>query len=387
MRLDYLHIILIILAICAFFYAVIIRRRIHIAKAKAVKRAENRFKEEIRIYKDALEREKTLYENLKTSKTEPAKTVKTDIQTFSVDANTLLMEQKKLAQEKEEFSEKNKRLWDMSLLIQKEKEHISALKADIEQKHRSVTDSIRYARRIQLAVLASKEILKHNFADYFLFWRPKEIVSGDFYWMKLSGENLAFTVADCTGHGVPGAFMSLLGITFLNDICIDLDENTLPSEVLEKLRTCITGALSQDVNEKEPQDGMDMALCILNLRTKKLRFSGGNNPLYLVRKGELTEYKAVKNPIGYHPKPKSFETEEIEVESGDWLYMFSDGFADQFSGSTMRKVTYKRFKELLSSLSEFSGEEQSQKLDDFLTQWRGNFPQIDDVLIGGYRIK
>jgi len=126
LRLDYLHIILIVLAVCAFFYAVVIRRRIHIAKAKAAKRAENRFKEEIRIYKDALEREKTLYENLKTSKAEPVKTVKADIQTFSVDANTLLMEQKKLAQEKEEFSEKNKRLWDMSLLIQKEKEHIAA---------------------------------------------------------------------------------------------------------------------------------------------------------------------------------------------------------------------------------------------------------------------
>ena len=386
MTLDFLHIILLVLTVCVLFYAVIIRRRVHIAKKKASQRVENRLKEEIRIYKDALEREKTLYENLKAAKISKPEPVKTGVQNISVDANVLLMEQKKLEQEKEEFSEKNKRLWDMSLLIQKEKEHISALKADIEQKHRSVTDSIRYARRIQLAVLPSQEILKNSFSDYFLFWRPREIVSGDFYWMKLSGDILAFTIADCTGHGVPGAFMSLLGITFLNDICVDLNEETRPSEVLEKLRSCIVGALSQDMAENEPQDGMDMALCILNLKTKKLRFSGGNNPLYLVRDGELTEYKAVKNPIGYHPKPKNFEDTEIDVTSGDWRYMFSDGYADQFSSTTKRKVTYGRFKDVLTKAATLSGEKQSENLGVFFDNWKGDFLQMDDVLVGGYKI-
>lgn len=274
----------------------------------------------------------------------------------------------------------------MSLAVQKEKEHIEILKNDIEEKHHSVTDSISYARRIQLAVLPPKMILKLSFADFFLFWRPRDIVSGDFYWMKRQGDIVAFTVADCTGHGVPGAFMSLLGITFLNEICKDLDENTQPGEVLEKLRADIIRALSQDSTFGKQDDGMDMAFCVLNLETNKLRFAGANNPMYLIRNGELTEYKPVKNPIGSYVFVRPFETAEADVQPGDWIYMFSDGYSDQF-GDENRKLTYKKFRELLTSVSALPGKLQSERLSSFLTKWRGTMPQLDDVLVGGYQIK
>jgi len=357
-------------------------------KKKTEEKTQKRLNEEIRILQDNLQRQNVLYEDLKKDK-QKAKTKSIETNQINIDANALILEQKKLEQDKKEFSEKNKRLWEMSLSIQKEKQHITLLKNDIEKKHRSVTDSIRYASRIQRAVLPNVNTLKNCFSDYFLFWKPREIVSGDFYWFKQSKDIIAFTVADCTGHGVPGAFMSLIGITFLNDICADINENTLPSDILEELRRLVINALSQDVSEHEPQDGMDITFCILNLKTKKLKLSGANNPLYIIRDGSLTEYKTVKTPVGYHPRPKKFETIEIDVLSNDYLYMFSDGFADQFNGITKRKVTYNKFKELLIEIwkENPSSENQTKRLEEFITSWRNDYPQMDDILIGGYCIK
>ena len=131
---------------------------------------------------------------------------------------------------------------------------------------------------------------------------------------------------------------------------------------------------------------MDIAFCILNLKTMKLRFAGANNPMYLVRKGELQEFRPVKNPIGNYNFVREFKTEEVEVQEGDWVYMFSDGFPDQFGGPENRKLTSRRFKELIADVSQYSGDEQSRRLGEFLTEWRGEYPQLDDVLVGGYRI-
>ena len=385
--LDYILIILLVLAVLAAVYFFLTRRR---AARTAVFEANKDLKRQIRFSSDEVLRYKTLYENLKN---EPANQPKIlpDNDNISADevfktAERIILEQQKLEIEKSEITERNKKLWEMSLAVQKEKEHIEILKNDIEEKHHSVTDSISYARRIQLAVLPPKMILKLSFADFFLFWRPRDIVSGDFYWMKRQGDIVAFTVADCTGHGVPGAFMSLLGITFLNEICKDLDENTQPGEVLEKLRADIIRALSQDSTFGKQDDGMDMAFCVLNLETNKLRFAGANNPMYLIRNGELTEYKPVKNPIGSYVFVRPFETAEADVQSGDWIYMFSDGYSDQF-GDENRKLTYKKFRELLTSVSALPGKFQSERLSSFLTKWRGTMPQLDDVLVGGYQIK
>jgi serine phosphatase RsbU (regulator of sigma subunit) len=185
------------------------------------------------------------------------------------------------------------------------------------------------------------------------------------------------------------AVMSMIGVTFLNEVCTDLNENTMPSDILETMRELIITTLKQDNSSPlEPKDGMDMSFCILNLKTKHLKFSGANNPMYLVRKGELTEYKAVKNPIGLYPRMKPFETQEFQAEDGDFIYMFSDGFADQFNGETGKKVSYGRFKNLLIEINNETQETEKQKakLLDFITSWRRSFAQMDDILIGGYRI-
>ncbi len=304
-------------------------------------------------------------------------------------AESLLMEQKRLEADKEDLALRNRKLWDMSIQIQKDKQRIQLLKNELELRHRGITDSIAYARRIQDAVLPKIQILNDSFADHFLMWQPKETVSGDFYWMKRQGDIVVFSVADCTGHGVPGAFMSMMGVTFLNDVCSHIDEATQPSQILEDLRTLVIDTLQQDnSNPLEPKDGMDLALCVLNLRTHQLRFAGANNPLYIVRAGQLLEYKGVRNPIGLYPRLRPFETVELQVEQGDYLYMFSDGFADQFNGETGKKLTYMRMKQLLVDINARTsvGEEQKAMLSQYLTDWRGSFIQMDDVLIGGFRI-
>lgn len=375
-----------ILSIALVIVLLTVHKRIAAANAKV----DNRYKTEIKNYEDEVHRLKFLYDDLKNSK-EPEETFKGTIalpKSRQMPDN-FVIEQKKLEQEKEEMAIRNKKLWDMSIQIQKEKIHIQYLKNDIENRHKSITDSIKYAKRIQDAILPKQNALQDNLSDYFLFWLPKETVSGDFYWMKRIGDLLIFTVADCTGHGVPGAFMSMMGVTFLNEVCSDITEETSSAEILESMRSLVITTLKQEnATALEPKDGMDMALCILDLRTKKIKFSGANNPMYLVRNGELQEHKSVKNPVGQYPRMVKFQTEEIQAQEGDWIYMFSDGFADQFNGVTGRKVTYGRFKNLLVDINKTTqkSDEQKQKLLEFITSWRGEFVQMDDILVGGYRI-
>lgn len=378
--------VLLVAAVVVIVVLVVTRSR---AARRAGESAEQRLRREIRNSQNELERITILYNNLKTTAKTPQQTHSAiAVASSTTTPENIAIEQHKLESEKSEMAERNRKLWEMSIAIEKEKQHIELLKSDIESKHYAVTSSIKYAQRIQLAVLPSEDILKNTFSDYFLFWRPRDIVSGDFYWHRRNGNVIAFTIADCTGHGVPGSFMSLLGITYLNDICANITPDTLPSDVLNELRANIIVALSQHSDEHNPMDGMDMALCILNLDTNVLRFSGANNPLYLVRNSELTEYKPIKNPIGKYPRMKDFETTEIHVEKGDYLYMFSDGFADQFNGVTKKKVTYGRLKELFLDINAKSSESEYQKtrLGEFIDQWRGSLAQMDDILIGGYRV-
>ncbi len=374
----------------AIFFFVKYRRK----NSNAFSEETESLKRQLRQCSNDLDRYKTLYTDLQNSEANKTKLEQQNRSNDTVkhilsEAESLMMERKQLEEEKSETEKRNRKLWEMSVSIQKEKQYIATLKNDIESKHRAVTDSIRYARYIQLAVLPSVSILENNFNDYFLFWRPLEIVSGDFYWMKQSGDILAFCVADCTGHGVPGAFMSLLGITFLNEICASMDQDTLPSTILETLRSNIINATTQAQEEKGLNDGMDMALCTYNTKTQKLRYAGANNSMYLVRNGQLTEYKSVRNPIGYYPMIKQFESTDVEIQSGDWIYMFSDGMADQFGSNPERKLTTGKFRKLIESLTQNNedGATQSKNLGEFLTTWRGNHPQMDDIMIGGYQIQ
>ena len=376
------------LVIVCILQRLTIRRRID----RAVDNEHRRNAGEIRDLNADLQRFMYLYNDLKTSKhAEPSDAQHTlPIETVTLqDAGDIILAQKKLEADKEELSVRNQKLWEMSLSIQKEKQHIQLLKNDIEAKHTNITDSIAYAKRIQDAVVPRTEILRDALPDYFLFWRPKETVSGDFYWMKREGDVLIFAIADCTGHGVPGAFMSMMGVAFLNEICAKIDENVLPSDILERLRTLVITTLKQK-NEDilEPKDGMDIALCTLNLKTRVLRFSGANNPMYLVRDGELTEYRPVKNPIGLYPKLLNFETAEIQTQPGDYVYMFSDGYADQFGGEIGKKMSYKRFKSMLTDTCKqtLAASEQEKLIAAYLDDWRADFMQMDDVLVGGYKM-
>ncbi|MBO7141573.1 MAG: SpoIIE family protein phosphatase [Bacteroidales bacterium] len=351
----------------------------------AERRLERRYRQEINFYDNELTRVNYLYNELAQEK---------DIQPIVSEAeqniqinSDLALEQKKIEAEKEKLEQRNKKLWDMSIAIEKDKERIAMLKNQIEAKHLEVTDSIQYARRIQNALLPSTDVLKSMLSNYFLLWKPRDIVSGDFYWFRQQGDLLMFAICDCTGHGVPGAFMSMLGITYLNDYTANADNGTLPSDILENLRKRVIISLKQSAEGTlEPKDGMDMALCILNTKTLTLKFAGANNPMYLVSGGALTEYKGVKNPIGFYPMEKRFETTEIPVKKGDYIYMFSDGFPDQFSAKTNKKITYGRFKNILVELNNETPDPEIQKkrLDDFFEDWRAGFVQMDDILIGGF---
>lgn len=390
--LDYILIILLVLAVLVAVYFYLTRRK---AAKRAVDDSNEDLKRQILFSSNEVLRYKTLYESIKNAEisnqnlsNQHDERKNAAYRHILSEAESVMLERKQIEEEKIEVENRNRKLWDMSLKIQKEKERIDFLKRDIERKHISVTDSIHYARYIQLAVLPPVDVLGNWFKDYFIFWRPLEIVSGDFYWMKQSGDLVVFTVADCTGHGVPGAFMSLLGITFLNDICVNIDEKTMPSDILEALRANIITAMSRNIDGRNMDDGMDIALCIYNTKTKKVYFSGANNPMLLVRNGELSEYKAIRNPIGKYPVIKPFITYEVEVMPGDWIYMFSDGFIDQFGEKTKRKLMSTKFRNLIKSLSveKSSGKAQENFLGEFLINWKGNFLQMDDILVGGYQI-
>lgn len=387
MELGIVNIILIITAVALLIALVIVlitmRRRI----LNSERRLERRYRQEISFYDSELTRVNYLYNELAAAKNinQPNQITEQNI----LPNNEIAIEQKKLEAEREKLSQRNKKLWDMSLAIEKDKERIQMLKNQIEAKHLEVTDSIRYARGIQNALLPREDILKSMLSDYFLLWKPRDIVSGDFYWMKKQGDLLLFAICDCTGHGVPGAFMSMLGMAFLNDITADADNNIKPSDILEQLRRKVITSLKQSAaGTLEPKDGMDMALCILDTKALTLKFAGANNPMYIVSNGALTEYKGVKNPIGFYPMEKKFETTEIPVKKGDYIYMFSDGFPDQFNAKTNKKVTYGRFKNLLVEINNETSDPETQKkrLDDFFESWRNGFVQMDDVLIGGFLI-
>lgn len=387
MELGIVNIILIITAVALLIALVIVLITMRRRMLNSERRLERRYRQEISFYDSELTRVNYLYNELAAAKNinQPNQITEQNI----LPNNEIAIEQKKLEAEREKLSQRNKKLWDMSLAIEKDKERIQMLKNQIEAKHLEVTDSIRYARGIQNALLPREDILKSMLSDYFLLWKPRDIVSGDFYWMKKQGDLLLFAICDCTGHGVPGAFMSMLGMAFLNDITADAGNNIKPSDILEQLRRKVITSLKQSAaGTLEPKDGMDMALCILDTKALTLKFAGANNPMYIVSNGALTEYKGVKNPIGFYPMEKKFETTEIPVKKGDYIYMFSDGFPDQFNAKTNKKVTYGRFKNLLVEINNETSDPETQKkrLDDFFESWRNGFVQMDDVLIGGFRI-
>lgn len=256
----------------------------------------------------------------------------------------------------------------------------------ITSQKQEITDSIKYASRIQTAVLPSSNLIADAIPEHFVLFLPRDIVSGDFYWMTCKNDKIVLVAADCTGHGVPGAFMSMLGVSFLYEI-VNKESILQPSEILNRLRNHIKTTLSQTGKIEEQKDGMDISLCVIDKQNKQLEWAGAFNPLYQIRKGELIEYKADKMPVAVHINDyKSFTNHEVEIQPGDTFYMFSDGFSDQFGGADGRKFMSKKFKEKLLSIWDKPMEEQRALLLTAHLDWRGDHDQVDDVLVIGFRM-
>jgi len=254
----------------------------------------------------------------------------------------------------------------------------------IEEQKQSITDSIQYASRIQKAVLPTQDIMNDYFKDHFIYFKPRDIVSGDFYWMTEKDNKLVLVAADSTGHGVPGAFMSMLGISFLNEI-VNKQSCEKASTILEELRNLVKSTLAQ--SGKSTDDGMDIALVIIDKEKMKINYSGAYNPLYIIRNNELHITKADRMPIGnYIIDDKPFTNHEIDIQKGDSLYIFSDGYPDQFSEKTKSKFSTKKLKKLLLEINNYPAQKQSAILEQKFQEWKGNVKQIDDILIIGAKI-
>ncbi len=258
----------------------------------------------------------------------------------------------------------------------------------IEKQNRDIRKSIQYAKRIQQAALPPKEYIDNLLKENFILYMPRDIVSGDFYWMTKQNDKILFTVADCTGHGVPGAFMSMLGIAFLNEIVGKLDyEQLQPNIVLNILREYVIRFLKQEHKQGGSKDGMDMAFCMIDIAAQELHFAGANNPLWLVRNGELIEVKGDDMPIGiYYNAAESFTDHVVKYETGDVIYMFSDGYADQFGGPRRKKFMKKRFRILIKEISDLPMDTQKQILYQTFVDWKGNNRQLDDILVMGVKV-
>jgi serine phosphatase RsbU (regulator of sigma subunit) len=267
-----------------------------------------------------------------------------------------------------------------------QKDQIEQQRDEIAKKNRDITDSIEYASKIQTAVLPSEEFTDKNLPEHFVFFRPRDIVSGDFYWIDRKNGLVIVIAADCTGHGVPGAFMSMLGVSLLNEI-VNKHETTQANLILNELRDEVKRTLRQTGKEGEAKDGMDIALAVLDLNNMKMEFAGAYNPLYFFRNGELHQYKADRMPIGIYIREKpTFTNHEIDIQKGDTFYIFSDGFQDQFGGEDGSKFKTKRLKELLAEIQDKSMEEQKKILEETFDEWKGNREQLDDVILIGVRI-
>jgi serine phosphatase RsbU (regulator of sigma subunit)/uncharacterized protein HemY len=329
-------------------------------------------------------------------------------------ANILLKEQyNEIMQQREEISSQRDEIEAQRDEIMAQRDLVISQKQQMEHILKNVTSSIRYAKQIQNSMLPATEFLNDTLNEHFIFYMPRDIVSGDFYWAAKSANRIFFCVADCTGHGVPGAFMSMLGISSLNEI-VAQEPGLTPEKILDKLRERVIKSLKQKADSFEiaagaydtlsVKDGMDIALCILDSESGKLQFAGANNPIYIVGSKQyavgsespdcqlptanciLTELKGDKMPIGIHSRMNPFTLQEMDVNTGDMIYLFSDGFADQTGGETGQKFKYKPFRELLTEVAGCNADEQKNRIGKCFKEWKGNHEQIDDVLIMGVRI-
>jgi len=283
----------------------------------------------------------------------------------------------------EAISKQNKQILEAN-------EELSVLNEAISKQKNEIVDSINYAQRIQSAMLPPETYISELLNENFILYKPRDIVSGDFYWIKQVNQYIVLVAADCTGHGVPGAFMSMLGMSYLNEI-VQRREITQANHVLNELRKQIKYSLRQHGQRDESKDGIDMALCVMDLKGMKMQYAGANNPLYLIKDvngaAELKEIKADRMPLGYYQgKDISFVNHDIQLDIGDSFYLFSDGYIDQKGGKNDKKFMSKKFKNLLLEIHDQTMPDQKKILDKTLTDWMGIHSQVDDILVVGVRV-
>jgi len=269
-------------------------------------------------------------------------------------------------------------------VVEKQKE-VELQNEKISELYEEVTDSIKYAKGLQEAILPPDDFVKQVMPNSFVLYKPKDIVSGDFYWIEKKNERVYFAAVDCTGHGVPGAFMSIVGYNALNEA---LRTNDDPGSILDALNKGISKTLHNNAMGSTTNDGMDLALCCYDPKTKELQYAGAYNPLYLVRDGEVNQVKADKFAIGgyYEDASKKYTNHVMQLQDKDYIYVFSDGYADQFGGPKGKKFMYKRFRDYLLTLNGKSMPAQKEFLDTTLEQWKGPLEQIDDILVIGMHV-
>jgi tetratricopeptide (TPR) repeat protein len=259
----------------------------------------------------------------------------------------------------------------------------SRQKQVIEKKNKEILDSITYAKRLQDAILPPLSIINKYLPESFLLYKPKDIVAGDFYWMERTGHNILIAAADCTGHGVPGALVSVVCSNALNRTVKEF-HITEPGKILDKVRELVLETFEK--SENNVQDGMDISLCCINTNTNELQWSGAYNSLWYIQKGKLHEVPADKQPIGKMDRPQPFNTHNLHLQKGDTVYLFTDGYADQFGGPKGKKFKYKQLEELLLANRERPMEEQKNALESTLEDWKGGLEQVDDILMIGIRV-
>jgi serine phosphatase RsbU (regulator of sigma subunit)/Tfp pilus assembly protein PilF len=377
-------------------------------KAKALADVEKRFaveKKQLEIEK--LEDEKAIQElqllrQLEVSKRQKVTLIFSILGLFvTVVFTILVLHRLKITRSQKRIIEEQKVLVDQkNTLLNEQNEEISAqrdhimsqhdlvvLQKDyIEEQAKEITDSIRYAKRIQQAVLPSGEYMKSILHDHFVLYKPKDIVSGDFYWATTQDNWLVVAAADCTGHGVPGAFMSMLGVSFLKEI-VNKKGVTKPSEILNRLRESIIEVLRQEGKFGEQKDGMDISICAIDTRQKRVQFAGASSPLIIVdRKGELTTVIPDKQPVAIYEYMTNFTNHELALQDGEAIYLLSDGFADQFGGAKNKKFMAKKLKELIATIAHKPMETQKEILIQEFEGWKGETDQVDDITILGIRI-
>ncbi len=271
----------------------------------------------------------------------------------------------------------------------KEKEQalnqIEKQKVELEIRDKNITDSFLYAQRIQEALLPSEDYFRRHFNDSFIFFRPKDIVSGDFYWIGEKGDKIFVVGADCTGHGVPGALMSMIGLEIIEKT-INEDNIEKPSAILAVMNRGLEKTFSREKNIGTIiRDGMDIGICVIDKKKKKVEYSGAFFPLYLIRDNSLIETKGDKLIIGMNPKGISYTVNEFDLKKDDILYIFSDGYVDQFGGNENKKFMYRRFRYLLTTIHRFPLNDQKSILEDNIKTWMGQNPQLDDMMVIGFK--